>query len=128
MEESLKQNLDTELIEVGQLIERRRNILEQENKIFDEKTAISNIVASQLKDDSNAIGDDNQINNHNSYINDLDPEKMQSVQSKIDTIFDKGLKKGITEAKSDLSALELDAFHDILVGRLYDELKKRGLI
>ena len=128
MEESLKQNLDTELIEVGQLIERRRNILEQENKIFDERTTISDIVASQIKDDSNDLSDDNQINNHNSYINDLDPEKMQSVQSKIDTIFDKGLKKGITEAKNDLSALELDAFHDILVGRLYDELKKRGLI
>ncbi len=128
MEESLKQNLDTELLEVGQLIERRRNILEQENKIFDERATISDIVASQIKDDSNDLGDDNQINNHNSYINDLDPEKMQSVQSKIDTIFDKGLKKGITEAKNDLSALELDAFHDILVGRLYDELKKRGLI
>lgn len=128
MEESLKQNLDTELIEVGQLIERRRNILEQENKIFDERATISDIVASQIKDDSNDLSDDNQINNHNSYINDLDPEKMQSVQSKIDTIFDKGLKKGITEAKNDLSALELDVFHDILVGRLYDELKKRGLI
>ncbi|HEY4484040.1 MAG TPA: hypothetical protein VI752_02610 [Candidatus Paceibacterota bacterium] len=128
MEESLKQNLDTELLEVGQLIERRRNILEQENKIFDERATISDIVASQIKDDSTALSDDNQINNHNSYINDLDPEKMQSVQSKIDTIFDKGLKKGITEAKNDLSALELDAFHDILVGRLYDELKKRGLI
>lgn len=128
MEESLKQNLDTELIEVGQLIERRRNILEQENKIFDERATISDIVASQIKDDSTTLSDDNQINNHNSYINDLDPEKMQSVQSKIDTIFDKGLKKGITEAKNDLSALELDAFHDILVGRLYDELKKRGLI
>lgn len=128
MEESLKQNLDTELLEVGQLIERRRNILEQENKIFDERATISDIVASQLKDDSTTLSDDNQTNNHNSYINDLDPEKMQSVQSKIDTIFDKGLKKGITEAKNDLSALELDAFHDILVGRLYDELKKRGLI
>ncbi len=126
MEENLKHNLDTELLEVSQLIEQRRNILEQENQIFDQKNVISDILTSQLKDDPVVLKNDD--NNEDSYINNLDPEKIQSVQSKVNVVFNKGLKKGIEEAKNDLSALELDVFHDMLVGRLYDELKNRGLI
>ena len=61
------------------------------------------------------------------YMNSLSPEVKLRVERLVDDVFHKGLGKTIIEAKKE-GPFFLDAFHDILSGRLYHEMKKRGLI
>lgn len=134
MEEKLNLEVEQELTDIGQKIEAERNRLEAENNIIDDESLISQVIRDDLKVKNNnqllnqTSGDDQINDDQTSYVDTLEPENLKAVQAKIDYLFDKGLKKGVESARADLSPLELDAFHDLLVGRLYGELKNRGLV
>ncbi len=128
MVEKLNLEVEKELTDIGQKIEAERNRLEAENNIIDDESLIGQVVRDDLK-----VKNNNQLLNQTnddkaSYVDTLEQANLEAVQVKIDYLFDKGLKKGVESARADLSPLELDAFHDLLVGRLYDELKNRGLV
>lgn len=55
------------------------------------------------------------------------PEKQQ-VNALISLVFEKGLKKAVSIARSIDNPAVLDEFHDVLVDRYYDELIKRKII
>ncbi len=61
------------------------------------------------------------------YLKDSPPEIKLQVEKLVDSVFHQGIEKTVKEAQKG-SAFVLDAFHDALTDKLYEELKKRGLI
>jgi len=61
-----------------------------------------------------------------SYIQSESPEIRMEVERLIDTAWHKGIRAAVKAAKN--NPLLLDAFHDALTDKLYDEFQKRGLI
>lgn len=62
-----------------------------------------------------------------SYLKDSSPEIKLKVEKLVDSVFHQGLGKAVKEAER-AGEFVLDAFHDALADKLYDELKKRKLI
>ena len=62
-----------------------------------------------------------------SYLDSLDPETTIRVNELITLVGTKGLNAAIIASQGE-PAFVLDAFHDALVDRLYDELVAQGLI
>ena len=61
------------------------------------------------------------------YLKDSPPEIKLRVEKLVDLVFHQGIEKTIKEANQ-AGPFILDAFHDALIDKLYDELKKRNLI
>lgn len=61
------------------------------------------------------------------YLKDSPAEIKLQVKKLVDSVFHQGIEKAVKEASKN-SAFILDAFHDALTDKLYDELKKRKLI
>jgi len=61
------------------------------------------------------------------YLKDSPPEIKLRVEKLVDLVFHQGIEKTIKEANQ-AGPFILDAFHDALTDKLYDELKKRNLI
>ncbi|OGY68196.1 MAG: hypothetical protein A3H63_00020 [Candidatus Harrisonbacteria bacterium RIFCSPLOWO2_02_FULL_45_10c] len=61
------------------------------------------------------------------YLQKESPEIQLKVEELIDITFHKGIDASISEAKK-YGPYILDAFHDTLTSKLYDELRSRGLV
>ncbi len=61
------------------------------------------------------------------YLKDSPVEIKLQVEKLVESVFHQGIEKTVKEASKN-SAFILDAFHDALTDKLYDELKKRKLI
>lgn len=61
------------------------------------------------------------------YLKDSPPEIKLQVEKLVDSVFHQGIEKTVKEANQ-AGPFILDAFHDALTDKLYDELKKRNLI
>lgn len=55
-------------------------------------------------------------------------EKKDQLQFLINLAFEKGLNRAIKIAKDLNDAYVLDEFHDLVVDKLYSELKRRGRV
>lgn len=61
------------------------------------------------------------------YLKDASPEIKFEVEKLIDMVFHQGLYKAVSEAKKH-DALVIDAFHDALTDKLFEELKQRKIL
>jgi hypothetical protein len=61
------------------------------------------------------------------YLDKESPEVKLKVEKLLDMALHKGIKASVGEAKNN-SPLVIDAFHDALTDKLYNELKSRGLL
>ena len=61
------------------------------------------------------------------YLDNLDEESINKVQLLVNETFNKGIKKTIEEIQHE-EAFIIDAYHDALVDKLYEELKARGVV
>ena len=61
------------------------------------------------------------------YLKDSPEEIKLEVEQMVDAVFHEGLRKTLAKAKKS-NPFVLDAFHDALTDKLYDELKARKLI
>lgn len=62
-----------------------------------------------------------------SYLTDVSPEIRLEVEYLLDIAYHGGISKAVSEAKKSPDFIQ-DAFHDVLVSKLYPELKKRGIL
>lgn len=62
-----------------------------------------------------------------SYVKDADEETQARVEHLLSLVFSDGIEKAVREAER-ASPFSIDAFHDALIDKLYDELKKRGVL
>lgn len=61
------------------------------------------------------------------YAEEMSPETKLEVEYLLDMAFHEGIEKANTAAKKS-NPFVIDTFHDSLAGKLYPELKKRGLL
>ncbi len=62
------------------------------------------------------------------YITSFPPETQLEIEYLLDIAFHKGISKALNETLKSKNPAIIDAFHDALAGKLYDELKKRKII
>lgn len=62
------------------------------------------------------------------YAQSLSPEIKLEIEYLLDMAFHEGIIKALNKAVESKNPLILDAFHDALAGKLYAELKNRGLL
>ena len=133
--------IEQEIAQLSRAIEEKRAILERENKIVEEKelvrTAVQETVAGlQLHtvplpahkppaSPQPRPAQPKPTAKH--YLDNLDEESVNRVQLLVDATFHKGIKKTVEEVQHE-EAFIIDAYHDALVDKLYEELKARGIV
>lgn len=133
--------IEQEIAQLSKAIEEKRAVLEKENKIVEEKelvrTAVQETVAGlQLhtvplpahRPPPSAQPPAPQPKpTARHYLDNLDEESVNKVQLLVNETFHKGIKKTVEEVQHE-EAFIIDAYHDALVDKLYEELKARGIV
>lgn len=111
---------------VSREIERGREL--PESKGVGEREILRKVVQSvtgSTGTQKKAVSDDDSV--LPDYVKSAPPGVKLEVETLLEAVFSKGLEEAAKEAKKS-SPFVLDAFHDALVGKLYDELQKRGIV
>ncbi len=136
-------NLEAEIAELSRQISVKRKQLESERGVVSDHEVISetiteNFVSNEQTTSTEQVGVDlaatgvtpvvaKSVAGDQSYLDTLDDQSVAVVNNLIALVPIKGIKQAINQALTH-SPFILDAFHDALVDKLYDELKSRGLI
>lgn len=125
--------LEADIEKLSKEIAEKRNLLEHKNLSEREllKKTLEPMIGQQLQTANQQTSyiyqtnDDTQILPN--YLKNSPIEIKLQVEKLIDLVFHQGLEKTIREAAC-IGPFILDAFHDALTDKLYEELKKRKLI
>jgi len=127
-------NLEQEIAALSEQIEAKRSQLERERGGHVESHEILHtIVGEKINQQIPAFNPTSSTasrgasSNLKSYLDDLGPVDIEKLNALIDLIPKLGIAKTIEQVKNETPFL-LDAFHDALVDKLHDELKKQKLI
>ncbi|MFA6254238.1 MAG: hypothetical protein WC640_03260 [Candidatus Paceibacterota bacterium] len=139
-------NLEVEIAELQKMIEAKRDQLEKEGGIVEEKELVRQSVKEMFLDkavpstapqtntaqttavaNQTAISAGQTVPSNGSYLDYLDPQTTEIINNLIGEIQSKGITPVIDEVAGQ-EPFVVDAFHDALVDKLYDELKARGLV
>jgi len=129
-------NLEQEIAELQKMIEAKRDQLEKAGGIIEEKELVRQSVREMflnvpaqipLSTTTPTPATTQTVPVGGSYLDYLDPQTTETINRFIGEIQAKGITPVINEVASQ-KPFVVDAFHDALVDKLYDELKQRGLI
>lgn len=125
-------NLEQEIAALSQQIEAKRSQLELERGgHVESREALHAVVSEKMTSQIPTFKVQNptkpQTSNLKSYLDDMDPADIEKLNTFIDLIPKQGIAKTIEQVKNE-SPFLLDAFHDALVDKLHDELKRQKLI
>jgi hypothetical protein len=129
-EELRNNNFEEEIAQISRAIEEKRNTLERERGIIEEEEIAKKAIRTHIQEElqpSQAASLSTKDDDNKNYTDTLSEEDIQKINSLISLMREKGIKKAITEAREEDPFL-LDAFHDVLVDKLYTELKNEGYI
>jgi len=131
-------NLEQEIAELQKKIEEKRNLLEQQGGIIEEKELVSEAVREVASTVSETRSEElspvapakaeKAKPDDASYLDLLDEESVTMLNDLITKLPEIGLAKTVAMAESYNIPYLVDALHDVLVDRLYDELKSRGFV
>lgn len=132
--------LENEIAELNKEIEAKRALLEAKHGITSERGVLHEVVAEKIDQPSadaaalrqelqtSMVGGGQTAQSQKSgYLNSLSDDQAGTINQLISLIPSKGIKYAVAEAKK-LDPFLLDAFHDALVDKLYNELASRGLV
>ncbi|MFA5736689.1 MAG: hypothetical protein WC893_00790 [Candidatus Paceibacterota bacterium] len=134
--------IEAEIVELQKKIEEKRNQLEKQSGIMEEKSlvreAFQEMIAKKIEEEPETtpaskvdlVGEPQKtswINVSASYLDRLDEKTISKLNIYIDEINQQGIVRTLKKAITD-EPFVIDALHDILVDKLYEELKNRGLI
>ena len=137
-------NLEQEIADLQKMIEAKRDQLEKDGGIVEEKDLVRQSVKEMFlntstpkagqtipSQNSSAITSTPAISQTvpatGSYLDYLDDQTAEVINGLVSQIGTKGITAVINEASAQ-EPFVIDAFHDALVDKLYDELKTRGLV
>lgn len=134
-------NLEQEIAELQKMIEVKRDQLEKEGGIVEEKELVRQSVKEMFfagqtapvqvapitAPAAQASVPVNPPSGDGSYLDYLDPQTTEIINGWIDQIPSQGIVP-VIEKIVNQEPFVIDAFHDALVDKLYDELKVRGLV
>lgn len=132
--------LEVEIAELQKKIDEKRNILENQNGIIEERELVSSAL-SELFTGVGAQTTTNQVTpasdikftssespiDSGSYLDQLDDQTTTNVTSLIEELPNLGIAKVVAKASAE-SPFLVDVLHDALVDKLYGELVSRGLV
>ncbi|MBI5138824.1 MAG: hypothetical protein HZA95_03445 [Candidatus Vogelbacteria bacterium] len=135
-------NVEAEIAELSRQIEEKRRMLEAGHGIVEEKELVRHVVAEKIGE---VMGQAMSITppttspsasskvapvvkaKRPTYLDTLDNDAVAKINALMATIFEKGISQTIKQVVEE-DPFILDAFHDALVDKLYDELKNHNLI
>lgn len=132
--------LESEIAELNREIELKRAELEAKRGITSERGALHEVMAERLDQaspDAASLRQELQVSTANNsqaksaqsggYLGSLSDDQIEEINRLVNLISSKGINQAIAEARK-LDPFLLDAFHDALVDKLYEELASRGLV
>jgi hypothetical protein len=131
-------DLESEIAMLSEQIDAKRSLLEAERGIVSDHEVLKETVAenffadTELNKSGTAEAPGLNIKPtvtkpSTSYLDSLDDEAVSQVNILVQMVSDKGIRKTVAYAVSN-SPFILDAFHDLLVDKLYEELKSRKIL
>lgn len=134
-------NLEQEIAELQKMIETKRDQLEKEGGIIEEKELVKQSVQEIFRagktvppspTSTSSLGQTAhptlvETAKNGSYLDHLDTDTAEAVNKLIALIPEKGIATAI-ELVSTNEPFVIDAFHDALIDKLYDELRARGIV
>ncbi|PIR47195.1 MAG: hypothetical protein COV07_00120 [Candidatus Vogelbacteria bacterium CG10_big_fil_rev_8_21_14_0_10_45_14] len=140
-----KNAIEAEIAELTKRIEEKRRAIESDSGIVDERELVGSAVRERVSELSPQLGsasvapatttaptDDQQtVNVPNaslpSYLDSLDNASVEKLNVLLQLAVDHGLAKALSQlARED--PFIVDAFHDAIIDRYYEELKKHGAL
>jgi hypothetical protein len=124
MEQPSPEVLEAELADLSRQIEARRAELAAVNGVVTERELVHQTVSHEFGVPTATIAASAPAED---YLDSLDDTTAGAVNDLISMVPTHGIKKTLSAAREQ-DPVVLDAFHDALVDRLYDELKERGWV
>ena len=129
-------NFEQEVSEISMEINIRRSAIEREHGIVEEKKVAREVIGNKIQEAGSYNQSRAQMpptsnktisSKKESYLDVLNEEDTNKVVALVEHMREVGIKKAIAKARED-DPYVLDTFHDVLVDKLYDELKEGGHI
>lgn len=132
-------DLEAEIAELTKQIEAKKLALESSAGVVrEDREIISSTVAEKFYDPASSASDDSVADDNQGeadkktkvskdYLDNLQPETVSAINAYVSLIPKSGIRKTIKLVQTEQPFM-VDAFHDALVTRLYEELKQRGII
>ena len=138
-------SIEAEIAQLSRQIEEKRRILESRHGIIEGKELVRHVVAEKIGEAMGqavtaAAASDPQAATPTpatptsstspttpTYLDTLDDDAVLKINGLIQALFENGIEKTIKTVVEE-DPFILDAFHDALVDRLYDELKKHKVV
>jgi TolA-binding protein len=135
-------NLELEIAQLQQKIEEKKNQLEQQGGIVEEKELVGSALQEMFTGASAPSGasqpvstvativakaSDAATDKDVSYLDHVDTETAEAIGLLIQKLPEIGIAKAVAEAEVS-GPYRVDVLHDALVDRMYDELVQRGFI
>ena len=117
--------LESDMRRLAAEVEKHRE--RPENRPLSDEELIRKSLETIQSAPRNAQAADDSSSPLPSYAQEVSAETKLEIEYLLDLAFHAGIEKANETAKSS-SPFVLDAFHDALVGRLYPELQKRGIV
>jgi len=135
--------VEAEIAALSQQIEDRRRLLGAEHGIVEERDLVHHVIGEQIgeqigvaasaaaaaADPTTASGGTSPSSSKGgpTYLDNLDDETVEKINKLVSELFEVGISKTIKKVVEE-DPFVLDAFHDALVDKLYDELKKHKVV
>ena len=122
--------LEQDIERLSQEVKEKKSL--PENKDLPDKEVVRQVIQTSVKPDSQTqitvpLSDSSEQSVLPDYLKNATPEFKLKVEELVDEVFHKSLEKAIEDAQNS-GPFVLDAFHDALTDKLYDELVERKLI
>ena len=135
MEQGIKNNIEAEIAELASQIEAKRKILESERGMVEEREIVRQAVGEKMSQNiptfsisgQTKTGSQTSTDIRKSYLDSVPPEVEAEVNGLLAIVFEKGVE-GAIKIASKSSPLVMDAFHDALTDKLYNDLKDKGIL
>lgn len=131
MENTSHNVLELEIAELQKKIEQKRDLLEQQGGIVEEKELVSDVLketfANTLVPAPTQITPAKVDDRNGSYLDHLDDSSSEVINTLIQKVPTEGIAKVVDQAGL-AGPFIIDALHDALVDMLYEELKSRGIV
>jgi len=136
-----KQQIELEIAELSKAIEAKRRLLEGENGIVEERDLVHAAIEEKLGDlltppppppstqtqTANTTTSSNNQSGKSTYLDNLDEQSAARVNELLALVFKQGLGKTLASLDED-DPFIVDAFHDALTDKVYEQLKEQNFI
>lgn len=118
------ESVQGEVADIARAIEARRETIAEEHGIHDEQKIVHHVVGEELFGKQAPTP---TASTHGHYLDNLSDEEKEELNHYIGLIPERGIARAIDAVRNEHPLL-IDAFHDVLADKLYDELKTHGLV